>query len=67
MARKLALFIISLALMGLSTIHAGEVFTATLHLILRVPEPPITEDIPDGNHGNYTTHKDGNVLCVTAR
>ena len=67
MVRKLALFIISLALMGLSTVHAGEVFTATLHLILRVPEPPITADIPDGNHGNYTTHKDGNVLYVTAR
>ena len=67
MAKKLILLLISLTLMGLSTVHAGEVFTATLHLILRVPKPPITEDIPDGNHGNYTTHKDGNVLYVTAR
>lgn len=66
MVRKLILVIISFALMGLSTIHAGEVFTATLHLILRVPEPPITADIADGDHGNYTTHKDGNVLYVTA-
>ena len=67
MAKKLILLLTTLALMGLSTIHASEVFTATLHLILRVPEPPITADITDGNHGNYTTHKDGNVLYVTAR
>lgn len=67
MAKKLVLFITTLALMGLSAVHAGEVYTATLHFILRVPEPPITADIADGNHGNYTTHKDGNVLYVTAR
>lgn len=62
------LILVLLVIIALSSSLSAEVIaTATLHITLTVPEPPITAMTPEGDNGRYEVEKTDDTVYVTVK